>query len=145
MFKRRGDMRTNDVTGVWGGAIGFQCPWAHPVWSEYVLQVYDLLPHKSGESPMVKYHPDATHEFVLNALKQEVRIDFKKSLFDQELVMLMPINHGYQFKADNNGSAWERVKGLVDACEKLELSPDSDFVMDWDNRMIDGWTMRVVR
>ncbi len=142
MFKRRDDMRTDDVTGVWGGVIGFQCPWAHPVWSEYALFVYDLLPHKSGEIPVIRYHPDATHEFVLNALMPETKLDFRKSLFDQKLGLLTPINHGYQFKADNNGAAWERVKRLVDACEKLQLSPDSDFSRDWDRCMIDGWSLR---
>ena len=145
-FKRRDDsvLAVDSPLGLWGGVIGFQCPWAHPVWSEYLLLVYDLdSPAISGKLS-IKYDPAATHELVLHAVNPSTKIDFRKSLFTQQdsVGRLTPANHGYQFKAENNDAAWKRVRTLVDACFNFELSPDSDFSRDWDSRMIDGWSLR---
>lgn len=147
MIKRRGET-VIQPDGIWTGAIGFQCPWAHPVWSEYLLLVYDLAgPDRMGK-PAMKLNPAATHEFVLSAIAPDTPIDFDKSIYDQKtLSPLTPANCGYQFKAESNDAAWTRVNELIDACFRevtpgiYALNPDSDFRSQWDHKMQDGWTL----
>lgn len=147
-IKRRGESGIQPK-GNWGGTIAFQAPWAHPVWSEYLLLVYDLDTVIEGMQPSVKHDPSATHEFLLYAIDPTTPIDYSVSLLEQKAVSpLTPPNHGYQFHAESNEIAWARVDGLVDACFRqsspgvFALSPDSDFRREWDHRMIDGWSLR---
>jgi hypothetical protein len=146
LIKRRGDAEFQD-NGIWAGTIGFQCPWAHPIWSEYLLFVYDFAKPLDGKQPK-KLNEAATHEFMLYAVAPETPIDFDKPLFEQrKLSPLTPPNHGYQFTAASNDEAWDRVNALVDECYKelspgvFVLNPDTDYRRSWDNRMVDGWTL----
>ncbi len=146
--KRRGDSQVQD-NGIWAGTIGFQCPWAHPVWSEYLLLAYDITTPAPVGHETIKRNPSATHEFILCALDPATPLDFGKSMFEQRTVTpLTPPNHGYQFVAESNDAAWARVNELVDACYRevtpgvFALNPDTDFRRQWDRIMADGWTLR---
>jgi hypothetical protein len=145
---RRGDTSSGEG-GIWTGAIGFQCPWAHPVWSEYLLLIYDLNTEMPNGKKAHKHNEAATHEFVLFSLAPETRINFDVNLYEQKsLSPLTPFNHGYQFVAESNEAAWDRVNSLIDACYRevtrgrYVLNPDSDYRADWDKRMEDGWSLR---
>jgi hypothetical protein len=148
-IKRRGDTTVQD-NGIWSGVITFQCPWAHPLWTEYMLLVYDLKTQLAGHET-IKYDPRVTHEFLLYALDPEQKIDFEKSGFEQKNLMpLQPANHGYQFIAESDDKAWELVNELVDACFRqvtpgvFAMSPDSDYHAQWDHKMQGiGWTLLV--
>ena len=149
MIKRRGDQLVQK-NGIWAGTIGFQCPWAHPIWSEYLVLIYDLKAEVEG-NPIKFLDPSATHEFMLFALAPDVPIDFDKSMFDQKgLVPLTPANHGYQFVAESNEAAWDRINKLIDYCyvevrpRVYKMNPDTDYQAWWDLSMKDGWSLRRV-
>ncbi|RVQ23032.1 hypothetical protein [Sinorhizobium meliloti] len=57
-------------TGVFSAAWIIDAPWAHPVWSQYLLALYDLTT-PAPEVGTVVFMPGATHEFVLHALDPE--------------------------------------------------------------------------
>lgn len=117
--------------GIWAGTILFRCPWAHPLWSDYALLVYDLTsPAKDLAAPS-KRDPSATHEFMLYALDPERPVDFAAPITAGSYSPLQPANYGYQFHAHSNSAAWARVKGLVDDCLSGMLSPDTDWRSAW--------------
>ena len=127
----------------WNGFIRFQCPWAHPLWSDYVLTVCDLTTDTG--SPPIKYMSDATHEVLVWACDPHYPIDFTHTPAAGEPLgtkFLRPANHGYQFKAESNEAAWARVNALVDAIEARTLSPDTDFTQLWDVHFKDGATLK---
>jgi hypothetical protein len=126
------------ANGIWAGVILFRCPWAHPLWSDYVLSVCDL--DSPGKKPPIKRDPTATHELLLYALDPEYPVDFSAPI-TRRYQPLQPANHGYQFRAGSNQAAWSRAKALVDDCLSRRLSPDTDYRSMWDARMADGWSL----
>lgn len=147
-LKRRGDSGVQ-ANGIWCGAIGFDCPWAHPVWSQYLLFVFDITSagkaYENYKPNMpIKYNPNATHEFHLYALAPDAenKIDFDRNLFEQRsLQPLTPTNVAYQFKAKNDDYAWGRVNECVNLIFEKKLSPDTDFRPQWAELFKDGWTL----
>lgn len=121
-------------------------PWAHPIWHSYAIHLVDLNTDIEGK-PAQKLREDVTHEMTLWALdpdpnKQPV---IGESLKDWDLngCMLQPANYGYQFVADSDEAARNRIQALVDKIEKRLLSPDTDFRWDWDRVFKDAQTLLV--
>lgn len=146
-IRRRGETQVQD-NGVWAGCIGFQAPWAHPIWSEYLLFIYDLNVEVTARKDVFKRDPSATHEFMLFAIDPDTPIDFDNSLFDQKNVSpLHPANYAYQFKAESNQAAWDRINSVIDKCfiqsnlGVFMLNPDTDYRAQWDAQLSDMWTL----
>lgn len=114
-------------------------PWAHPVWSQYTLFVYDLTT-PTAEPPIV-YLNGATHEMLLFALDPAHRVDPAQPASRQKIAKLHPANAGYQFRAASDEAAVERLQQIVDAIEARRLSPDTDFRSVWDRRFADGCSL----
>jgi len=118
-------------------------PWAHPVWSQYALLLYDLTtPLDSGPPPIV-YREGDTHEFLLYAIDPKMRVKpGKEPPKDTEMQLLGPANYGYQFKADSNAAAEQRMDETVEAIEQGTLSPDTDFSAQWDVLFSDAHSLK---
>jgi hypothetical protein len=117
-------------------------PWAHPVWSQYVLMLYDLtsISEKHGE-PLL-HLPDATHEFFLWAIDPDHPIEQKGPLQPEDIHRLTPPNYGYQFKAASHDAAEERLQAIVDGIIAAEINPDTDWRGVWNNALFpDGYPL----
>jgi hypothetical protein len=116
-------------------------PWAHPFWSQYALAVFDLTTPMLGEVKF--YMPEATHEMWLWALNPDHKVERIPDLTKGEsLHRLDPANFAYQFKAESNDAARERMQRLVDGIDRMELSPDTDFRPAWNWLFADGASLR---
>jgi hypothetical protein len=115
-------------------------PWAHPLWHQYVMALYDLTtPHADG--PPTLHLPDATHEFMLFALDARYPIEKDAPIYAAELRRLVPPNYAYQFKAESNDAALARVQEIVDGIVAEKLSPDTDFRSLWDKLLPDCYPL----
>lgn len=118
-------------------------PWAHPIWPQYVISVVDLTTKVPGIDDPVFYMPDATHEVQVWALDPDYPItEFKLLPKPTAIHRLTPGNHIYQFKVDDDAAAEARIQKIVDAIERKEISPDTDFTYQWDFLFRDGVTLK---
>lgn len=121
---------------VFNAAWIIDAPWAHPVWKQYLVQLYDLTtPHDSG--PVAVHLPGATHEFMIHALNPDYPIEKDAPIGSQQFRPLHPANYGYQIKAESDDAALNRVQELVDGIVAEKLSPDTDFRSLWDMLLAD--------
>lgn len=128
-------------TGVFSAAWIIDAPWAHPVWSQYLLALYDLTTPAPEAGTVVFYMPGATHEFVLHALDPEQLIPKDAPIQGSGYRPLIPPNYGYQFKADSDEAALARVQELVDGIVAQKLSPDTDFRSLWNKLLADAYPL----
>lgn len=128
----------------WGVTWVIQAPWAHPAWSQYVLALFDLT--SDTGNPPILYMPGATHEFQLYALDPNYPVseaDRPSAMIEQDRMRLLsPASHGYQFRAATNYHAADRIQAVVDMIVRHELSPDTDWRMNWDVLFRDGFNLR---
>lgn len=115
-------------------------PWAHPVWSQYALALYDLTT-PSDPAPNI-YIDGATHELLLVALDPSYPTTVQDMAEGRQLHALSPPNHGYQFKAESDAAAVSRLQTIVDEIEARRLSPDTDFRAAWDAMFRDAHSLR---
>ena len=54
---------------------------------------------------------------------------------------LHPANYAYQFYADDDIAAVERMADIVRRVEERRLSPDTDFRSVWDREFKDGYAL----
>lgn len=121
---------------------GLSLPDHHPIWSEYMILLYELK-NQPGKPDAILYREGMTHEIMVSAIAPETPIVFSTSMFDQKkLSPLTPPNHGYQFKADDNVKAEERIQKLVESCLFGALSIDTDYTSYWDAYFEDGVTLK---
>ena len=118
-------------------------PWAHPLWSQYVVHLYDVTT-PMPVAPEIRLHmADATHEVDLYAVSPKTRLDPALRVADQTYTVLEPPNLAVQFRAASDHAATDRVQRMVEAIEARALSPDSDFTRHWETRFFeDGVTLR---
>ena len=124
-------------------------PWAHPLWQQYALLLYDLTT-PNGRDPATLYRPDVTHEMLVYALDPAVKVDAKVEPYPGETVvelnplprMLSPANFGYQFTASSDGAAQARLQQLVDEIYGQALSPATDWAGEWDRIFADGVSLK---
>lgn len=109
----------------------------HPVWSQYAGALYDLTTD-TGAAP-IKYRDDVTHEFLLFAL--DPRKPFREGLALSDVGLLHPANMGYQFLAESDDAAFDRIDPLMVAVAERRLSPDTDQRYQWDALFRDGRTL----
>lgn len=117
----------------WGVSWIISAPWAHPVWHQYGLYLYDLTsPHKDG--PPTIHAPGATHEFLLYALDPAKPVP-RNAETAAGAQWLQPPNYGYQFKAESDLVARQRLQKVVDRIVAKEISPDTDFRQTWNDHL----------
>jgi hypothetical protein len=130
------------AAGVFNAAWIINAPWAHPVWHQYAMLLYDLTtPHPDG--PSIIHLPGATHEFLLYALDPAHPVAKDAPIHKITIRRLHPANYGYQFKADSNDAALERVQAIVDAIVAERLSPDTDFRQQWNQLFPDCYPLTI--
>lgn len=116
------------------GAIWFlTVPWAHPLWSQYFVSLCDLT---TTVGPMIA-RPGMTHEMMFWAVDPKFTLD-KWEDRPKGGFLLQPANHGYQFMADSDEAATARIAGYIDAIDKQQLSPDTDWRGVWNEMFQDG-------
>lgn len=130
------------------GAIwSVRAPWAHPLWHSYVALLYDLTtPIAEGPAAgrPILYLPNATHEFLLYALKPDHPVP---QFTDDPTTWhgfrrIEPANHGYQFVAAHDAAAFERIDRTMVAVDRARISPDTDFTRHWDSLFADGVSLK---
>jgi hypothetical protein len=115
-------------------------PWAHPLWSQYIVLLYDLTtPHKDG--PPTLHLKDVTHEFLVHALDPAHKVPRNTPPSRAKLAMLQPPNYGYQFAAASNEEAEERIQELVNGIVGEKISPDTDFRSLWNKLLPDMYPL----
>lgn len=114
-------------------------PWAHRFWSQYFWTVTDLT--TPMRKPPVLVRPGMTHELLVFAV--DPTNGRTEKLGGKWPPVLLPGNHGYQFKAEDDEAASIRVALLVGAVEAEKLSPDTDFTPAWDKLFADGASLKV--
>lgn len=114
-------------------------PWAHPHWSQYAIFLFDLTT-KTSEEPFLLFE-GAQYEVQVWAVypDHELRPPLPENPTAR---VLGPMNHGYQFKAESDKAAFDRVQSVVELIEKSKLSPDTDFIHAWDEIFKDGMSLR---
>lgn len=120
----------NPPKHAWAAIWGIIAPWAHPLWSDYAMTLFDLT--TPLERPATLHLPDATHEVVLYALNPDHRLKPDVPMTRQRYGYLHPANYGYQFRAGSNDVALARVQAVVDEIAAGRLSPDTDWRSRWD-------------
>ncbi len=111
-------------------------PWAHPVWHQYWIGLYDLTTkHADGSDPIIA-RPGMTHEMMVWAIDPGKPVTTWETR--QDGCLLQPANHGYQFKAEDDDAAVQRIALLVRAIEERSLSPDTDWRGVWNELFLDG-------
>lgn len=117
-------------------------PWAHPVWSEYYVSLAVLETRFKSEDPVL-LKEGVTHELVIFAINPDTPYGGEEELkAGNRPQLLMPANHGYQFTAESNQAALDRVQSLVTLIEQKKLSPDTDYRFAWDHVFADGASLR---
>jgi hypothetical protein len=125
------------IAPIFNAAWVINAPWAHPIWTQYALFLYDLTtPSDKGETVFLK--EGMTHEMILYALDPVVLILPHKTLIEQGFKYLTPANCGYQFKAESNEAAVERIRKIIDKVDSRAISPDTDYRGMWDELFKDG-------
>lgn len=112
-------------------------PWAHPFWSQYAFSLTDLTT-PIGTPPVI-HLPGATHEFLLFAIDPDKPVKFWADR--PKGCLLSPPNCGYQFIAENNDAALDRIQRCVDRVMHGELSPDTDYRFMWNELFKDGHSL----
>jgi len=101
-------------------------PWAHPIWSQYILLAYDLTTPIEGQPNPTLYRPDVTHEVMLFALDPDNPKIQPRSFQDQKIEFLSPANFGYQLTSTNKDLE-EILDHLAERFERRLMSPDTDY------------------
>ena len=132
------------TAGVPFAALWFvRAPWSHPAWGDYVLSLCDLTMETGTES--IRYREDATHELMVWAVDPRVDVFIDSddpTEWELTGALFQPANHGYQFGADTDQVAFDRVNELVDLIERRRLSPDTDSTAVWDCIFMDGVSLK---
>ena len=121
-------------------------PWAHPIWSDYLLVLVDLTtPVPTGE-PVTFWAEGVTHEVTVHAMDPKAPRPSEGRWVNGPppfpVKLLTPMNHGYQFAAEGDRAALTRIDKIVGMIRDQRLSPDTDFVRRWDQLFADGVSAR---
>ena len=103
---------------------GLRMP-ANPSESEESLfALYCLKKRRDLPDPLL-YDTSMTHEFTVFALDSLVKINFRKSLWNQpKLSPVLPALIGFQFRADSDENAIARLQSLFDKVVRGDVPPD---------------------
>ena len=137
-------VRVDRSEGVpFGATWRVTAPWAHPIWSDYVVFLADLT--TPTNIPPVLYRPDVGYEVTLWAIDPKAEIHTESDNPDEWSWgggILNPPNFGYQFPAESDDVAYERIAQIVLMINNRQLSPDTDHRKAWDRLFrADGMTL----
>jgi hypothetical protein len=124
------DTEENPGKSSWSIGYLLNCPWAHPLWDQYLLLGYSL----DGSGEIKRYRSDTTHEVLLYALGKECPVK-PAPLRGQKKIFLQPANCGYQLTTTNEKLV-ELLDSVVERIEHVTMSPDTDFRWQWDDVFI---------
>lgn len=128
-MKSHREIQTAD-NGIYNVTYLISAPWAHPLWSQYLLCGYNIDVPEAN-----KKRPDVTHEIMLWAVGPETKLENGPIYQVQTPKLLQPANMAYQLTTTN-----EKLVALLDSVvERIEaqtLSPDTDFRSMWDKFFI---------
>lgn len=130
-------MEKHPTSKIFSVAWVIDAPWAHPVWNQYLVALYDLTTPDEKTGPVKRYLDGATHEFLVRAINPNHPVPKDAPLIETRVQLLDPPNYGYQFKAASDEAAQARVQEIVDAIVAEKLSPDTDFRSLWDKLLPD--------
>lgn len=102
------------------------CIGAHPLWWQYALFLVDLT--TPLEKPPIIHKAGVTHEFLLFALDPDKVVREP----GDPISLLQPANQGYQFTAESDQAAYDRINNYAERIERRELNPDTDNRRWWD-------------
>ena len=108
-----------------------EAPWAHPVWHSYLVMLIHLRPIPNFEPPKM-YNAHATHEILVHAL--DPNGDRDKLLAESigwHCRLLEPANYTGQIVEVTDDLARDRVRRAVEMICNGDLSPDSDYRVQW--------------
>lgn len=132
----------NRENAPWNATWIVHAPWAHPLWSDYAVLLYDLSIPVDDE-PLHIYLEGATHEVLVFAINSRQRIDWSRDDWPvQDPDLLREANHAYQFIAGSNDIARFRIDSVVALIADQQISPDTDFAATWDQLFEDGRSLR---
>ena len=120
-----------------------KAPWAHPAWDSYFVMVVDLK--TPTPQPAYRARPGVTHELMIFAMNPGEDVPPLVEIAESGRMLsylLRPANYGYQFTANSDKAATERIQGLVDRIVEKTLSPDTDHRKAWDLIFDDGVSLR---
>lgn len=121
----------------WGRTWWVRAPFAHPLWHSYMFSLADLT--TPTKQPAIIRMEGATHELVVFALDPA----HPETSFPPHL--LQPANHGYQFRAESNAAAEQRVLNIIHRIVAQQFSPDTDYRREWDALFHDGKSLLMSR
>ena len=119
----------------WGAWWVVEARWAHPVWWQYAVLLYDMTTPVAGEG-LILHLPGATHEFHLYALDPDEVVPRHEPPGIGS--MLAPPNMGYQFIAASHHAARGRINQVIAGIIDNGLNPDADNRAAWDALFWDG-------
>jgi hypothetical protein len=103
-------------------------PYAHPIWSSYMICTISL--RETPGVPKAKVSMEgATHEVMVFAIDPDCR-----PAVDDIPRLLHPVNFAGQFIEPSDEAAAARVRQAVQDVIDGVLSPDTDFLQDWVQR-----------
>nr|QIG67106.1 hypothetical protein EVB34_001 [Rhizobium phage RHph_TM26] len=110
--------------------------WAHPIWQQYAVLLYDLRT-TPPEKPPYLARPGMNYEFLLYAMDPAHPVEDQDAVTDvkplfEEIKLLQPANHAYQFFCPDDDKAEKWIKSLVDLIKARKLSPDTDWTRAWN-------------
>lgn len=108
------------------GACVLTLPWAHPLWSQYMVGVIHLRPIEGVPEASIT-RQGATHEFVIYAIDPDDRVEPGRDFETRAPRLLSPGNIVWQFTAPDDAAALRVYERLVTAMLERRLSPDTDF------------------
>lgn len=119
-----------------------EAAWAHPAWHSYLVTLIHLRPMPGFKDPVL-YHPNATHELLVQALDPDGDRDrLLEESTGWHCKTLEPANFAAQLVEISDDLARERVRKAVEMICAGDLSPDTDYRAQWvalfgDNMMKD--------
>jgi hypothetical protein len=109
-------------------------PWAHPIWSNYMLLCVHLRPLSEGAAAII-HKPGATHEVILWALDPDAPVPVETGEgMTMKPQLLQPSNFAGQFIVERDEAARAMIEEQVvkPICEGT-LNPDTDATWQWIN------------
>lgn len=124
-----------------------QAPRAHPFWNAYAILLVDLSTEVPGKGPPHVYRSDVTHEVIVYALSPDHPLPVLREDGDADPkpVFMTPAEHAYQFTADSDEAALERINEVAEGIAAQQIHPDTTFTATWNRLFADGVSLSTPR
>jgi len=107
--------------------------WSHPHWDQYVAILMHLRPVEGMPPPTM--YGEYGYEWHLWAIHPDHRLPETFDGFSQEhgIHTLEPLNYAYQFNAEHDAAAMERVEKCLEAAPSLDTDWTEWFNHIWED------------